>query len=197
MCQALARVPHSRAALPARGPASLFPQTRSHGSWYLGDVHHGVHLFLQLSVFQPHLAEPVGRNRWLVFLQAWSPDVALAWEGRRDPPPHGTKRKSCQRAGGGDLHPQVHLPGRTQVSRPTDTQTRKISHRHRVTVRSRGQLLSHTWVCVLTRLAGRCEHRHTRTHAHTHNSGPHVLMAASSLRWCLRAPPESFLRACL
>lgn len=59
-----------------------------------------------------------------------------------------------------------------------------------------------------------CIHTQTRTHTHTHtlqrrvdsdrpahgvcmHRGPHLLMAASSLRWCLRAAPDSFLRVCL
>lgn len=51
---------------------------------------------------------------------------------------------------------------------------------------------------------------HTDTHTHTHTLQrgvdsdravhgvcTHLLMAASSRRWCLRAAPDSFLRVCL
>lgn len=193
--------------MPEAQPPSL-SQTRSHGFRYLGDVHHGVHLFPELSVFQPHLAEPVG-SRGSVFLYAWSLDVTLAQgrggEGQTHADTIQTAKvaRSCGAGGGGGgcIHDPTSLV-ETQVSSLTHTaawthrhtETCRINrHRHRIIGGVGRHLFHHTWVCM---------HIHTGAHGYvavqtqTHSS-PHVLMAASSLRWCLRAALASFLRVCL
>lgn len=111
--------------------------------------------------------------------------------------------------GGGCTHePASHIE--TRASRPTDTlrhvnETITQSHCEvQVGIRSVKQHMGiltwahvHAWSHTHTRVCVHPAERKRLGHGVRTHRGPHLLMAASSLRWCLRAAPESFLRVCL
>lgn len=108
--------------------------------------------------------------------------------------------------------PTSHIEN--QVARPTGT----LKHADETITHAQSHCDVQVGICLVGPHAGIltwvCIHTHTRTHTHTHtlqrgvdsdravhgmctHRGPHLLMAASSRRWCLRAAPDSFLRVCL
>ena len=136
-----ASVPDSRPrALTSHPLPPSSPRPPLTGSQYLGDVHHRVHLLPELSVFQPHLAEPGGLNEQKGV--GGQSSLAQGWdEGSRDSQRWRIKRKSCRRTEGAGGNGCTHEPTphtETQVARPAGSETRKRDHHtHTVTVTSR------------------------------------------------------------